>query len=289
MNSFLAVTRIASHEEYVVYANKRREERARRKITERILVRDEKSFTVLGWCFVCRKYTPFEVDFSYSYAVDGELTPNWREQLKCPHCGLNNRMRAAIHILEQECAVQPEHCIYVTEQITPLFLVLRRRYLNVIGSEYLGATPPFGMTNQEGVRNESVTRLTFPDATFDHILCFDVLEHVPDYAKGLAECFRCLRPGGKLLFGVPFGGNRVTFVRARVHSNGTVEHLRPPEYHANPASKCGCLCFYHFGWDLLEALRVVGFAGATSLFYWSREFGYLGNGDQIIFLAQKPR
>ena len=284
----LEVTRIATYGQYREYAAERRDQRLQRKLTERNLIANDSSFTVSGRCFVCRRDTRLEVNFSYAYAVDGQLTPNWREHLRCPSCGLNNRMRAAIHILEQECAVRPGHSIYITEQTTPLFQVLRDRYRNLSASEYLGATRPFGTTDRDGVRNESVVRLTYSSNAFDHILSFDVFEHVPDPVKGFAECFRCLRPGGKLLFSVPFTEHPDTLVRAREHPDQTVEHLLPPEYHGDPRNAAGCLCFYHFGWDLLDTMRKLGFTETSGLFYWSREFGYLGNGDQIIFLAQKP-
>lgn len=45
--------------------------------------------------------------------------------------------------------------------------------------------------------------------------------------------------------------------------------------------------FYHFGWDILENLRGLGFEKAEALLYWSIDFDYLGNADQIIFLAEE--
>jgi hypothetical protein len=63
--------------------------------------------------------------------------------------------------------------------------------------------------------------------------------------------------------------------------------LLPPEYHGDPINSAGCLCFYHFGWDILSSLRAAGFGKAEALLYWSSDFGYLGNADQIIFLARK--
>lgn len=54
---------------------------------------------------------------------------------------------------------------------------------------------------RSGVRPEMVlaedpSRIEFPDASFDAILCFDVLEHVMDYEAVIPEWSRVLRPGG---------------------------------------------------------------------------------------------
>lgn len=48
------------------------------------------------------------------------------------------------------------------------------------------------------VLNEDAT-VPVPDGTFDAVLSTQVLEHVPDPAAYLRECFRVLRPGGRLL------------------------------------------------------------------------------------------
>ena len=42
--------------------------------------------------------------------------------------------------------------------------------------------------------------LPFPDASFDLVLCCDVLEHVDDVERVLAEAARVLRPGGAYLY-----------------------------------------------------------------------------------------
>ncbi|MEL6608484.1 MAG: bifunctional 2-polyprenyl-6-hydroxyphenol methylase/3-demethylubiquinol 3-O-methyltransferase UbiG [Pseudomonadota bacterium] len=42
--------------------------------------------------------------------------------------------------------------------------------------------------------------LPYADASFDHVVCVDVLEHVQDLAQVCREIARVLRPGGHLLF-----------------------------------------------------------------------------------------
>lgn len=45
--------------------------------------------------------------------------------------------------------------------------------------------------------------LPFANASFDTIICSEVLEHLPDYETALAEIARVLKPGGKLALSVP--------------------------------------------------------------------------------------
>lgn len=47
------------------------------------------------------------------------------------------------------------------------------------------------------------TALPFPDATFDAITMFDLLEHVPDHRQAIAEALRVVKPGGYLLISTP--------------------------------------------------------------------------------------
>lgn len=49
-----------------------------------------------------------------------------------------------------------------------------------------------------------ITAIPEPDASFGAILCSEVLEHVPDPMAAVAEFFRLLVPGGKLILTAPF-------------------------------------------------------------------------------------
>jgi SAM-dependent methyltransferase len=55
------------------------------------------------------------------------------------------------------------------------------------------------------VTRASILALPAADATYDRVLCLDVLEHLQyaDQAQALAELHRVLRPGGELLVTVP--------------------------------------------------------------------------------------
>jgi SAM-dependent methyltransferase len=49
-----------------------------------------------------------------------------------------------------------------------------------------------------------IQALPFRSDAFDAVKATEVLEHVPDVARALAECRRVLRPGGHLVVTVPF-------------------------------------------------------------------------------------
>lgn len=66
-----------------------------------------------------------------------------------------------------------------------------------LGTEYVGADLPGNA--QADVDIQADGRLEVEDASFDAALSTQVLEHVADPAIYLQECWRALKPGGKLL------------------------------------------------------------------------------------------
>ena len=60
--------------------------------------------------------------------------------------------------------------------------------------------------------------LPYPDASFDIVVLFDVLEHVTDVGRAVAEVARVLRPGGMFHGFVPCEGNRRTLFALLRHS-----------------------------------------------------------------------
>ena len=52
-----------------------------------------------------------------------------------------------------------------------------------------------------------ITAIPAPDASFDAILCSEVLEHVPEPTHALDEFARLLKPGGVVILTAPFSSN----------------------------------------------------------------------------------
>jgi len=283
----LSVAKTDSFEGYKEYLAKNQSELDKRKNRERSFIVDSKPFSFEGHCYVCRKNVQFSVDYLHAYNVDSLLTPNWRERMICRSCGMNNRMRASVHLFEHLLQPHRQSKIYISEQTTPLYDWLAKNYPHVVGSEYLGRRVPFGKKNNQVIRNEDITDLTFSDNQFDFILSFDVFEHIADYQKALMECFRVLKPEGSLFFTVPFDANsQKNITRAVKKENNQIENLFPPEYHRELLHPKGCLVFYYFGWELLDQLKETGFDKVNAHLYWSERFGYLGGG-QMVFIATK--
>jgi SAM-dependent methyltransferase len=260
----------------------------RRHEIEASLAEQLEAFVLDGYCAVCARSTRFWVDRLYGFPAAGSRwpAPNWRERMVCEHCQLNNRMRAALHYLLAFGRPNRRDPVYITEQVTPLFKVLKRLLPNAVGSEYLGHDIPSGTPNSQGVRNETLTALSFRNASFRFLLSFDVIEHVSDADAAIAECRRVLQPGGWLVFTVPFDfESQSTLKRASVNADGSISHHVTPEYHGDPLNAAGILSFYTFGWDLMERLNAHGFKASKAFVYWSEKLGYLG-GHQILFSAQ---
>ena len=71
---------------------------------------------------------------------------------------------------------------------------------------YIGLDIDSEASRQRGIADHHYDGNTFPfaDATFDSVLCNQVLEHVFNPDEFLGEIVRVLKPGGKLLLTVPF-------------------------------------------------------------------------------------
>jgi len=220
----------------------------------------------------------------------------WRESGACSECAAITRIRLAAEWFHRAAFNYRQPRIYLTEQLTPLYKIMRTSYPAILGSEFVpdadeqrAATRTLASYLEDAtatIHHEDVCNLSFADQSIDLAGCFDVLEHVPDYARALREFCRILAPGGQLLLTAPFlNASPLTLVRARIE-NGELRHLETPEYHGNPThGEGGILCFYHFGWDLLDALRGAGFRSVALLDAWSAETALFG--DQLAIVATR--
>jgi SAM-dependent methyltransferase len=239
---------------------------------------DRTDFTIPGYSYPAGR----TVDFLVTAGPDSEI--NWRETVICPQTRMNNRVRASLHLFDAEMETYPDSAIYLTEQTTPTYGAMASLFKNLVGSEYLGQAVPLGSANEQGIRNEDMCALSFADESLDCIVSLDVFEHIPAFADAFKECCRCLKRGGRLMWSVPFDKDmQANTIRATIDTDGSIRHLLPPQYHGDPMSPEGVLCFTIFGWEMLELCKSVGFRDAYAVPYQSLKFGYLGPETEVFF------
>lgn len=279
----MKIFRLRSYSDYLDHANAGADSlKIHNEFLAKVTPGGRQPFRVPGYSYTAGKQVDFHVDYEHS----GGGAVNWRERVSCPETHFNNRMRATFHLFDIEMGAYRNSDIYITEQVTPIYRYFSEKFSNVVGSEFLGGAITAGTINANGIRNENLCNLSFMNETFDIVVSLDVLEHIPSYEKAFSECARVIRPFGKMMWSVPFvPSSSKNLVRAKM-INGEVSHILPPEYHGDPLSGDGVLCFQHFGWEMLDQIRAAGFRDAYALCYHSMEFGYLG-GEQFIFVAEK--
>lgn len=240
-------------------------------------------FSLKAYCAACEAITSMSVTWHFCGTnQNGDVNPAWTETSVCGICGLNSRMRALVDFLTSQYRGPEIRRVFLAERTTPTFKVFKSRYKHVIGSEYLG--PQFRpgqiaplVNGHPLVRHEDITALSFPPSSFDLVVTQDVFEHIPLFPKAFAECARVLSPGGRLLFTIPFSSSQqATVIRASVAADGNIEHHLPAEFHGNPMSAKGILCFQNFGWDVLDSLQKSGFEDVFAAMYWGPWQGHLG-------------
>jgi hypothetical protein len=111
-------------------------------------------------------------------------------------------------------------------------------------SEYLEGVPSGTVLN--GVRCESLAKLSYANESLDLVLTSETLEHVPDLEIALAEIRRVLRPGGRHLFTVPL-------------LPGVPRTYRRTDRICHPGGDTGYPVVTEFGADLPEILHRAGF------------------------------
>ncbi len=114
--------------------------------------------------------------------------------------------------------------------------------------------------------------LPFRDATFDRVICAEVMEHVHDYRGAARELARVLRPGGRLAVTIPTATSERLYLRLGddyfESPGGHIRIFRPREL-ARALAAAGLRCegagFAHGLHTPYWALRsVVGLNGADS-------------------------
>jgi SAM-dependent methyltransferase len=98
-----------------------------------------------------------------------------------------------------------------------LLFQLRHKFTELHGLEYSGARLRQAQANLaewsfHGLHGSAEDMHVYPDNTFDCLVSADTIEHIPDVYRAAKECYRVLKPGGRLVMNTP----NIAFVKKRL-------------------------------------------------------------------------
>lgn len=208
-----------------------------------------------------------------------------RPQRTCPVCDYTGRFLDVGPRPEARC---PNCSSKERDRIMGLYL--RRERIDMTGKAILHFSPerPFfrkwkgnpnyvaGDVKISSVANAvvDITKIQFGEAHFDYLICHHILEHVPDDAQGMRECFRVLKPGGLAFFSVPLDMERAeTWEPPPGMSKAEIEKI------------CGWDHVRLYGRDFKTKLEAAGF-GVSEIAFTTEEAERYRLSEQHAFSLQ---
>lgn len=224
-----------------------------------------------------RRWTPIGFDLPILHEL--KVAGAGRREAGCFRCGSNDRERL-IHAFLQRSGILDRigtmRVLHVAPEIILREFFQRRAKPRsyVIGDK----TMP-GYQYPPEVVDLDVQHLSFPDNSFDLILCNHVLEHVPDDHAAMRELYRVLAPGGVAVLQVPYAWRlaetdedpSVTDPKAREARFGQFDHVRM------------------YGADYATRLAHAGFAVETLMLGQEDSLKRCGLAtEEPLFIGRKP-
>ena len=128
------------------------------------------------------------------------LSDSWHEHINCPRCNSGIRQRlfiAAIYGIERlsvQRLIKGKRLLHFAPELA-ISLLLRDQAAQYVTADFLRNDCDFSLDLSD--------MPAIGDGSFDVVIAFDVLEHVPDYQKAIGEVHRVLSDGGWGIFTVP--------------------------------------------------------------------------------------
>ena len=135
----------------------------------------------------------------------------------CPNCGSIQRNRRLWSLLETKFLVpnsnildfSPSRCLY-----RKMKKVANINYQSTDLSGDFIADQQFDITN-----------LKIADSTLDLVICYHILEHIPDDILAIKELFRVMKPGAKALIQTPFKEGEIYEDYTIASKEGRLQHF----------------------------------------------------------------
>ena len=118
-----------------------------------------------------------------------------QSKLLCPRCGSSNRARRLWKIIQDEFLKSSPRILHFSPSRS-LYRVLKEQSSDYDSSDL----------SDDFIAEESydITMIDADDESYDLVICYHILEHVPDDRKAIEEIWRILEAGGYCLIQTPF-------------------------------------------------------------------------------------
>ncbi|WP_104734328.1 class I SAM-dependent methyltransferase [Hanstruepera ponticola] len=115
---------------------------------------------------------------------------------RCPNCDSRSRHRGLSIVLNQHLENKKLNLLFFApEKVILKILQSKKKNIKIKTTDYYSHDVDFP--------NQDIQELTFPDKSFDYILCNHVIEHVPKDDLAFKELSRILNNGGKAIITIP--------------------------------------------------------------------------------------
>lgn len=232
-----------------------------------------------GYCPICEKETSFVAK-----------SPWLRGSLFCSTCenGSTPRERAFALVLNEQFPNWRDMDIHESSPMNRgISAKLHKQAAKLVRSQYYEDIP-FGDC-RDGFRNEDLQQMTFADRSFDLFISLDVMEHIPEPARAFAEIHRTLKPGGAMISTFPVRKAQTIDMEYRVKfaPDGTMNHLKKPEYHGNPVSNEGSLVTVDYGYDIHQLIAKWAPLDVRVYRFCDERHGILGEYTEVFVCRRR--
>jgi SAM-dependent methyltransferase len=226
----------------------------------------------IGYCPICMGEARFVAD------------QDWlRDHYVCEQCKSIPRQRALVEVLN---IFRPNWRSLRIHESSPIMRVFFDQCHNYSYS-FFYEDVPVGCY-KDGNRCENLETLTFSDGSFDIFITQDVLEHVFQPDKALAEITRVLRPGGIHIFTAPKNKHLLKSYRRANILDGAVEHLHEPIYHGNPIGDGRSLVTWDYGADFDDLIQQWSGCNTCNFIIRDRSRGIDGEYLDVFVTLKEP-
>ena len=199
-------------------------------------------------CYICKKtflkFKPYKNGVYSPFIKELEVIGSDPLNFGCYYCGAHDRERHLFMYFDKLKfwkLFKGKNVLHFAPEKH-----LRIKLKDLVKANYIQAD--LNPQNNE-IYKIDITEISFPDMTFDFVICNHVLEHIPNDLKALKEIYRVLRTRGKAILQTPFSKMiQNSFEDPRINSDelrerfyGEIDHYRI------------------YGIDFFQKLKSVGF------------------------------